>query len=273
MSPDPLRERDLRNPESILDRIIEQDAHEAAAGEPADAIGMGKVVRQRRRWPYAVAAAALAAAVGTAGWILAGRSGVTAEPFTPPTPTVTATATPSPVPVESELPAPSPTAEFTRTPTARPSASPTASPSPTSRTTASTSARTSTASGATAGGTSAGGTTAPAPVPSHQIRPPTVRIVRAVIDGENVVITYETCAGSGPAQTFGPNVWVYDAPDRVSYGSYSQFAAGECRVATTSAPKGPDPVRGEVMVRFAYPVDSPEARAGFNAEYSAEFRA
>lgn len=264
MSRDPLRERDLRNPESILDRIIEQDAREAAAAEPHDdAIEMAGVVPlRRRRWPYAVAAASLAAVIGVASWALTGSGALTAEPLGDTTPTPTATATPVPGADESALPTPTP--EPTRTPAPRPSRT----PSPTSTTSA---VPTPTTTATTAPTQDA--PTAPAPLPSQELRPPSVRIVSAAVDGDRVVVTYRACAGSASAETFGPSLWVFDGPEQITYGRYGQLAAGECVTDTTSALKGTDPVRGRLTVRFAQPADSPEAAAGLNSDYSDDFEA
>ena len=49
MSRDPLRERDLRNSESILDRIIENDAREAAAADRRRSASKAGAARQFHR--------------------------------------------------------------------------------------------------------------------------------------------------------------------------------------------------------------------------------
>ncbi|MDO5682567.1 MAG: hypothetical protein Q4G46_07050 [Propionibacteriaceae bacterium] len=261
MSRDPLRERDLGDPTSIFDRIIENDAREAAAADrDDDGIELAPVVPlRRRRWPYAVAAAALAAVIAGTSWIAGDRSSLTAEPLADPTPTATVPGTPGPTPEELREPSPTPEPTGTPTPTRRPTPTPTrrtpsatASPSATPTTTASTDV---------------------VPVsPAIEPRLPTLSIVSARIEGDNVVVTYSVCTNSGRISVLGPWMTLENgAGGPWDSHSYRHVEPGQCLVESITNPKGRDPVRGKVEVRIAYDFGSAEAEAGFNTYYDVAF--
>lgn len=197
MSRDPLRERDLRNSESILDRIIENDAREAAAADrEGDGIELAPVVPlHRRRWPYAVAAAALAAVIAGTSWIAGDRSSLTAEPLTDPTPTVTVSETPGPTPDPglSTTPSATPTPTATRTPSPTPTGRATMSPSPT-------------ASRTPTPGATQSSTATPSP---DSIDPPAVTYVAGgfMVDG-TWQISFRVCPGTAPEQLSNSDVTI-----------------------------------------------------------------
>lgn len=136
------------------------------------------MVPLRRRWPYAVAAAVLAVVIGGAGWIMAGRNSLTAEPLGPSTESPSVTSTPTPAPVDSALPTASPSEEATPTPSPTPTR--TRTPSATPSTTR---------------------TPSPTPSPKPVIEPPTVTYVAGgfMFDG-TWTISFRVCPGTRPEQ-------------------------------------------------------------------------
>lgn len=185
---DPLRERDLPNAELMLARILRDAEHDSRIVEELDGLD---TVPSRPRWLYAVAAAVLAVAIGSIGWLVARPDSRSSEPADQPTiPAATSTPSPTPTPEptvevqpeETAEPAPSrtPTVTPTRRTSATPSASPTATPSPTASTST---------------------------LPTEGPRISTVRVARELSPHagmDYVYVRYEVCSGSGTGTVVGP---------------------------------------------------------------------
>jgi hypothetical protein len=202
MNVDPLRERDLPDPERMLARILDDSAQDTVEMgiEHLDDPGW-----RTPRWLQVVAAAALVFAVGGVGWSVTRPDLTGAQPGGRPGPVPAVTPTPTPTPTPEAVPTGS-ADQPTRVPTTRPPTT-TRAPSPTpSRTSTPTPTRAPTPS-PTPSRTSTP-TPTPSPSPTRQPLMPSVVVVNVVRSGSgestHLTVNYRVCAGSAPASLRGP---------------------------------------------------------------------
>lgn len=198
MNIDPLRKRDLPNPEAMLAQIL-SDVDAEHRVEELEESG-----RQGHRWLRVVAAAAAAVVIGGVGWTVTQPAVQQAGPGGQPVPTTPPTPTPTPSPERTVVTQPLPSMRTTSAPQRR---TPVATPSPTA-----TSPTTPTPSPTpTPGETPTATPTAGKPT----IEPPRVSVTEARRTGTSrpgfdvAVVNAQACPGSLGARIRGP--WVEGA--------------------------------------------------------------
>ncbi|WP_425310374.1 hypothetical protein AADG42_17045 [Ammonicoccus fulvus] len=260
----PLRERDLPNSELMLARILRDAEHDHVVVEELDGLD---ATPPRRRWLYAVAAAVMAVAIGSIGWIAMrpdSRSSEPAQQTTVPPATSTPSPTPTPEPTveaqpqETEEPAPrrTPTATPTRRTTPTPSARPTATPSATPSTTAT-----------------------PLPTEAPGINTLVVRRETSPHAGMDYVhVRYELCSGSGTATVVGPvaeepgqSITTLTPPADIGprLGSGGSIGAYECIPRGVTLLVDDRATTGTIGVLMTFAAGTPEIR--YNGTHSVSF--
>lgn len=258
----PLRERDLPNAELMLARILRDAQHDHVVVEELDSLDAAP---PPRRWLYAVAAAVLAVAIGSIGWIATRPDSRSSEPAGRPTvPPATTTPSPTPTPEptveaqpqETTEPTPSrtPTATPTRRTSATPSASPTATPSPTA-------------------------STSTLPTEGPGINSLIVRRETSPHAGMDYVhVRYELCSGSGTATVVGPvaeeggqSITTLTPPADIGprLGSGGSIGAYECIPRGVTLLVDDRATTGTIGVLMTFAAGTPETR--YNGMHSVSF--
>lgn len=254
---DPLRERDLPNPELMLAQILSEAGEERVTHEEMEELDAPS---SGNRWLYAVAAGVMVLALGTVGWMVLRPEMTEVSPAGRPTAAPPAAPTPTPVvepTTDGELAAPAPAAAPTTRPATQvptPTPTPTPSPSPTP-------------------------TPTPTPTPEAtaavETTPPGIEIleirrIAASSEGRDIVhVRYEICAGSGAPQVVGPviidpsahlSAVAAPADMGVALGSGGFLVPDQCLRRVVSIDVEPTATSITIGVGFTFPASSPEAQ-------------